>query len=321
MYGIPSWAETVLRIDPKNELEPVTELMHPDGPMKGEWKWHGGVMANDGHIYGVPCSANSVLKIDTVTYEVSTFGDPTLLDGKQKWYGGLLGADGNIYCIPQNADSVLKIIPETQEVVLLGQGQIGPWGGWKWHGGVVAPRDGCIYGIPNNLDTVMRIDPFANGGAGEVTLFGDRETIKGGSHRDDGKYKYLGGVLGSDGCIYCMPGDADRVLKIIPGMQPGGEPDVCVIGKSFEDERKCQNKWQNGFEGQDGCIYGIPLKGESVLQIDIATQQVSSIQPKAGPLTGNNKWEGGVVGNDGCMYCMPLNSKVVLKIKPGPRRL
>ena len=38
----------------------------------------------------------------------------------------------------------------------------------------------------------------------------------GGKHREDGKYKYLGGVLGSDGVMYLVPGDADRVMKVVP---------------------------------------------------------------------------------------------------------
>ena len=44
-----------------------------------------------------------------------------------------------------------------------------------------------------------------------------------------GKYKYLGGVLGPDGRIYCIPSDADRVLRIDPATHE------CVeIGETLE---------------------------------------------------------------------------------------
>jgi len=240
-----------------------------------------------------------------------------LLQGRDKWYGGLLGIDGAIYGIPQNADAVLKIVPETLEVSLIGKGMF-PLGGWKWHGGVACAFDGCIYGIPNHHDQCLRINPCGRGGQGEVALFGDAELIQGagGSLRRNGKYKYEGAVVGPEGSIYCMPGDADRVLKIIPSKDLSQLPAVELIGKSFALERRCMNKWQNGFLARDGCIYAIPQKGEGVLKIDTASQDVCTICPDSGPLVGMDKWQGGAVAADGCMYCVPFMAKHVLKIGP-----
>jgi hypothetical protein len=221
IYGIPLHSDTVLKIDPATDE--VTTLGGPfieaeKGAERGElygtsdlhysggatFKWHGGVVAKDGCIYGIPANAETVIKIDCRAGKVTTFGGP--LPGKNKWYGGLLGEDGCIYGIPQCANTVLKINPVTQEVTLLGNLDSG---GWKWHGGVVG-SDGNIYGIPSNADSVLKIVPST----GEVSTIGDVRGVT--PHREDGKYKWLGGVLGSDGAIYGMPGDADVVLKIMP---------------------------------------------------------------------------------------------------------
>jgi len=241
IYGIPSNAEAVLKIDPS-----TGEVATMGGPLVGAWKYHGGVLAGDGAIYGIPCNAESVLKVVPSTGEVTTIGGP--LVGKQKWYGGLLGNDGAVYGIPYNAEGVLKIVPSTGEVTIIGKL---PSGGWKWHGGIVG-CDGCIYGIPSHADSVLRIDPSN----GEVATIGG--PLHSGSYRPQGRYKYGGGVLCPDGSIYAMPSDADRVLKIV--LSTG---EVTHVGPVFE----CRNKWQNGFVGRDGAIYGIPCDAEAVLKL------------------------------------------------------
>ena len=201
IYGMPCHHGSVLRIDP------ATGHVSTFGNCgDGEWKWHGGVVAGDGSIYAMPQSAEAVLRIDPVKDAVSLVGGP--FPGRNKWYGGLLGADGCIYGIPQNADSVLRIEPDLQRVTTIGAL---PAGGWKWHGGVVS--DGVIYSLPAHADTVLRIDTRT----AEVSEIGG--PLASGKHRTDGKYKYLGGVLGRDGKIYGVPSDADHVLCIDPATQ------------------------------------------------------------------------------------------------------
>lgn len=62
--------------------------------------------------------------------------------------------------------------------------------------------------MPANADDVLRVVP-----GGGCTTFGECRT---GVHRADGKYKFLGGVLGCDGKIYFIPSDSDRVLQVNP---------------------------------------------------------------------------------------------------------
>ena len=65
------------------------------------------------------------------------------------------------------------------------------------------------------------------------------------------------------------------------------------------------NKWQNGFTANNGTIYGIPLKGQTVLliRLDIESGE-PDITTIGGPYTGRNKWEGAGVNALNGVYCM-----------------
>lgn len=229
------------------------------------------------------------------------------LNGRQKWYGGLKGLNGSIYGIPQNAHKVLKITPETGEATTIGP-DLGA-GGWKFHGGVVAGNGSLIFGISCNADTVLKIDTTTD----SVTLIGSG--IKSGRHRDDGKYKYLGGGVAADGKVYFFPSDAERVLCVDPETD-----EVKCIGPIFTEG---MNKWQNGFSCRDGAVYAIPQRAHGVLRIAPAPKgsgkdaEVTTLWC-AQDAAMKDKFEGGVMGGDGCIYCIPLRSKEVLKIVPGP---
>ena len=77
-----------------------------------EWMWHGGTLADNGSIYGIPSNAKFALKIVPSTNEVTTIGSVPL-EGQNKYYGGIKGNDGCIYGIPYTAEGVLKIDPTT----------------------------------------------------------------------------------------------------------------------------------------------------------------------------------------------------------------
>ena len=47
IYGVPSNADYVLKVDTR-----TMEVSMLGGPFKGIWKWHGGVLGEDGCIYG-----------------------------------------------------------------------------------------------------------------------------------------------------------------------------------------------------------------------------------------------------------------------------
>lgn len=73
-----------------------------------------------------------------------------------------------------------------------------------------------------------------------------------------------------------------------------------------------------GFTAIDGTIYGIPLKGQTVLRIIPSSEEGGepNVTIIGGPYIGLNKWEGGVTAGNGDMYCVPLNHKCTLRIRP-----
>ena len=198
-----------------------------------------------------------------------------------------------------------------------------PTGQWKWHGGLRAGDK--IFGFPNNADSVLVID------CRNCRIYTiDSMILKSGRHRipQDDCYKYLGGSTTLDErYAYLFPCDAERVLRINCITD-----ELCHIGPHLLDGA---NKFQNGFVGRDGCVYGIPQRASGVLRITPHTllsrsSSLEKLTPKdddddivelmdCGPdLIGvKDKFEGGVMGSDGCIYCIPLRAKTCVKIVPG----
>ena len=331
VYAIPCHAERVLRIAPPLAAgeDPEVSLVGPRLP--GLWKWHGAVEdPASGRVYAIPQSAEQVLRI-TPSDAVDDDGRPEepavelvgpVLPGRWKFYGGLYSS-GAIYGVPACATGVLRIgldPAEAADGALEDVSLIGdvPAGGWKWHGGCVT-ADGCVWGIPSNSDAVLKIAPKAGADGEDVvtTVTGPNSLpLRGGSHRSDDKYKYLGGVVASDGCLYCIPSDADQVLKVDPLTST-----TSYVGMNLahlaDGQSRGQNKWQNGYSAKaDGCVYAIPLKCETVLKIDPTKPPDDCVSTVGGPFPGLNLWEGGVVGDDGALYCMPLKCDRVMRIAP-----
>ena len=312
IYGLPCHHDAVLKIVPSRVVgpdgtfgAPAVSLVGLGACGTGEWKYHGGVLSpDDGCFYCIPQFAERVLKIDPRTDACELIG--ASFPGRNKWYGGLLGSDDRIYGVPQNASGVLRIDPRNAANPCEVFGSF-PEGGWKWHGGTVGPQ-GEIYGIPAHADSVLKIVP---GDVPALSEIGPK--LRTGKHRTDGKYKFLGGVLGKDDCVYFIPSDSDRVVRVECATET-----VREVGASLEHEKIVQNKWQNGFIGEDGVIWGIPLKAETVLTIVPGARPGDDpeVRTVGGPFGGLNKWEGGVMSACGKMYCMPLNHKRVLEIDP-----
>ena len=313
IYGIPCHSGHVLKI---NALTNNVELLSWDESLPGappldqKWKYHGAAVSDfDGCIYCIPQAAEHVLKLDPLTDEITFIGSS--FPGVNKWYGGLLLPDGCIYGVCQNASGILKINPRTQECTMHGNF---PLGNYKWHGGVTHPN-GNLYCIPAHANTVLKIEPC---GMDEPKLTEIGNDLRTGQHRSDGKYKFLGGAVGGD-YVYFFPSDADYVVEVNTKTD-----EVREVGPDLRDlEPMRHNKWQNGFTSVDGIVYGIPLKGHTVLRIippNVAGNNEEGAQPIittiGGPYAGLNKWEGGVTADNGDMFCIPLNHKCTLRIRP-----
>lgn len=306
IYGIPCHADSVLKINAlTNEITELKwdEALPRAAPHHQKWKYHGAAVSDiDGCIYCIPQAAEHVLKFNPKTEEFEFIGPQ--FKGVNKWYGGLLLRDGAIYGVCQNATGILRIDPSTQQCTIHGSF---PEGHYKWHGGV-HHTNGYLYCIPAHADRVLKVEP---GLEPKLTIIGDN--LRTGEHRSDGKYKFLGGAVGGD-CVYFFPSDSDYVVEVNTKTD-----EVREVGpnlRNFESMRN--NKWQNGFTAVDGSIYGIPLKGSTVLRIIPSPEEGGEpdITTIGGPYAGLNKWEGGVTAANGDMYCVPLNHKFSLRIRP-----
>ena len=128
------------------------------------------------------------------------------LPGTRKWLGGAFDASGTaILGVPSHSGKVLKLDTATGEVTYL-PGPNLP-GKFKWLRGIRTP-DGAVFCIPACADCVLRI-----GAGGELDLLGKGVVPE---PRGLGNWLYHGAGIGSDGNIYAVPSNAERVLKIDP---------------------------------------------------------------------------------------------------------
>lgn len=313
MYCIPGHASRVLRLDPNTDQ---AELIGPS--LHGKYKWLRGVVCGD-NIYGLPCHADTVLKIHVPTGNISLlpidyegfFGrdnpDVVQKQRQQEWKyhgGSICPSDNCIYTIPQSATHVLKVNPSTDECVLFGPCLDGRY---KWYGGVVGTADNAIYGIPHNSAHVLRIHPETG-----VTLHGDF---------GNGGHKWHGASTAANGVIVCVPANADSVLCIQPAdpapiLSQVGDQSVLKSGRHRKDRKY---KYLGALDGPDGRVYHFPCAAERVLSVDTVTMTACEVGPN---IYDNemericqNKWQNGVyVKAHKCIFGVPLSGESVLRI-------
>jgi hypothetical protein len=242
IFGIPNWRDKVLVVDYDNGVWSTQEYDLPAGlaqPGEGEYicsentpyRWSGGVLAPNGKVYVIPSCALEILIIDPEDIANMTYIDITSMHTNHyfKYAGGVLAPNGKIYAIPGKTDQVLEIDPTTNTVVEIGDTL--PSGDAKWRGGVLA-ANGKIYGIPYNSPDVLEIDPSGetasasvltnialNGtscGDGNCDLLFEDQSVCSADCGDDLSKRWSQGVLGLNGKIYGIPGDANFVLEFDP---------------------------------------------------------------------------------------------------------
>ena len=120
-------------------------------------------------IYGMPSDATTILRIDPIKNEATTFGKVS--NTINKWQGGVLSTvDNCVYAVPADMDCVLRI--DTDPETPLNIDYVGGGRGSdddeeeefqkiddKWQGGFLACNGERIYAIPENINNVMVITP------------------------------------------------------------------------------------------------------------------------------------------------------------------
>jgi hypothetical protein len=119
IYGMPSDASSILRIDPMTDT--AITFGHVSGKMN---KFQGGVLSpKDKCVYAVPADMDCVLRIRTdpdLPVVADTVGSG-LGDVDDKWQGGFLANDGKIYGIPVSTYTATRtlIFPFDSNLLIL----------------------------------------------------------------------------------------------------------------------------------------------------------------------------------------------------------
>ena len=171
------------------------------------------------------------------------------LGGKgYKWSETMAGVNGYLYGIPFRARRVVKFNPLDNSMT-----PIGPdFGGeWKWLCGAMTDS-GVIYCPPGDISHgVLKIDTNTDTVTVlDVNIFPEQ----------DG-WMFASCALALDGCIYSMPLNARRIMKL----DPNNGDEMSIVGDDLENKG---NKYCGTVVGIDGCVYGIPFQSTRILKYD-----------------------------------------------------
>ena len=288
IYGIPFKARRVVKFNP---VDKSWKEIGPDFGAGG-YKWHRGVLANNGIIYCIPYYSVKFLKIDTVNETVTLLDTELPETGNWMWWSGALAQDGCIYFMPFNARRILKFDPENESAVSVEE-DLGDQ--YNKYEDTVRGNDGCLYGIPSESRCIVRFNPI------------DQTTSTVGEAFDR-EFGCRVGVLGRDGFIYAADvKHGGRVLKI-----DVVNNSYSFVGGILLPHSLC--RWGAAGLGNDGCIYWPPTGGIRALKYDPETQEASLVGDDFGG--EDSRWIGGAVASDGVIYCMPNGAHQVLAIDP-----
>ena len=201
---------------------------------------------------------------------------------------------GFIYGIPSSgAAQVVKF-----DVVDKSMTEIGPEfdddDDWKWRKGAMT-ASGIIYCPPSNqFYGILKIDTNTD----DVTEL-DRDLLperKDDDDDDEDDDMWMSCALALDGCIYFMPCNARRIMKL----DPNNNDAISSVG---DDLGRDMNKYAKTIVGIDGCVYGLPYGNGRILKYNPMNGIISYIGEKADE---NCICSGGVLARDGCIYTLSL---------------
>jgi len=191
-YCFPYMHQRILKFNPSTgKTQFVSEPIN-------HFKFSDTIKAKNGHLYSLPSNTGQVLKFNVTTEEFDFIGK-TFAGQDLKWRGCVIGIDDNIYGVPHGEKRWLKI-DITDDTTSFVSNDLSKYGECKYEGGVVGEDDN-IYAIPSDANNVIKLNTTTQISSSIGNHYG-------------GYGKWCGGVLHSNGYIYCAPCDNSKVLRI-----------------------------------------------------------------------------------------------------------
>ena len=314
IYGIPRHGKSIIVITPSTASASAsvstTAVSLTSGNLNDNRKWHGGVLGQNGRIYGIPLSSTTILEINPVTNKASRSAFGVSLSGVNKWTGGVLAPNGKIYGIPSDSTDILVITPgattttASRTAVSLDSGS-SLVGSNKWSGGVLAPN-GKIYGIPEGSTSILVINPVTNKASTTAITVTEGSSLAG---------TWRGGVLAPNGKIYGIPAGANKILEIDPDAGTAATNTISLTeGSSLEGSEK----WLGGVLAPNGKIYGFPFFSSKILEIDPVARTATTFGSVS---TATYKWSAGVLAPNGKIYGTPFTISSIFEFTPSVTNL
>lgn len=262
----------------------------------GSNKWQGGALAENDCIYCAPSTAQSVLKINTLTDLYTTFG--TVTATLAKYGGAVYSSNGKVYFCPQNANSVMVIdtlnsdaISYFDQVGVQSDADDGALNGAAQWYGIYQGADGRLYCVPFNATEVMIIDPSDD----SITFIDTTGVVAFGAGNLGAGGKWDGGCVYGD-YIYCSPSDATDFLKIntLTG--------TCT---RFETVPAGTSKWAISTVGPNDFIYIFPYFDNRVIKLNPADDTFSYLATTIGSIDSTIKVGAATLMPDGRILVTP----------------
>ena len=244
-------------LSPSSPEARVLVTTHGSYP-EGIHNWHGAAASADGTIVSIPNNVDTVLCIvpalqpayppvatssDEDTKSTTQLPEPELYilegqtpndiatgrhrtDKKYKYLGAMAGTDGNVYCFPSGSERVLQVDTVNRIAKSVGpnlrDAKMERLFQNKWQNGLTTKQEGCIYAIPLAAETVLRIRTGPPEGEDDNI---NQVVVSTWQLPEPSNVleKWEGGVLASNGIMYCMPNNHKAVLQIVPSCLPSRE--------------------------------------------------------------------------------------------------
>lgn len=222
----------------------------------------------------------------------------TLETGPMKWSDSVRSEiNGHVYGVPSCARRVLKFCPRERTHALVGP-DLGD--GFKWVGGT-ADGKGRIYCIPH--DWLRR---------GVLEIDTRDDTVRELALPLPERGVWTKGALGGDGCLYFVPLDARRVLRLDTdngAVASVGTDYYEVLGYDLGEILGGRRPYWGAVLGHDSCVYWIPFETTRILKYDPESGLVSFVGKRN---AGHFRCRGnGALARDGCIYAVNQEGRVL----------